>query len=80
MFLRGRATPVRDADGRNMKMTASPPSVSQLFTQCGIHNILQPYKPPRPVTGIALLGFNCYEGFVRLSYVFTPQVAVAQSV
>jgi hypothetical protein len=30
-------------------------TVSQLFRQCGILNISQPYRPPRPVTGIALL-------------------------
>jgi hypothetical protein len=32
-----------------------PPSVSRLSRQCGILNILQPYRPPWPVTGIALL-------------------------
>jgi hypothetical protein len=25
--------------------------------QCGILNILQPYRPPRPVTGVALLSY-----------------------
>jgi hypothetical protein len=34
-----------------------PPSVSRLSRQCGILNILQPYRPPWPVTGIALLFF-----------------------
>jgi hypothetical protein len=30
-------------------------TVSRLSRQCGIINISQPYRPPRPVTGIALL-------------------------
>jgi hypothetical protein len=30
-------------------------TVSRLSKQCGILNISQPYRPPRPVTGIALL-------------------------
>jgi hypothetical protein len=30
-------------------------SVSRLFRQCGILNISQHYRPPWPVTGIALL-------------------------
>jgi hypothetical protein len=36
-------------------MTTLPPSVSQLSGQCGVLNISQPYRPPQPITGIALL-------------------------
>jgi hypothetical protein len=40
---------------RCVGLTISQPSVSRLSRQCGIFNISQPYRPPRPVAGIALL-------------------------
>jgi hypothetical protein len=41
--------------GRCVRLTTLPPSVSRLFTQCGIFNISQIYRSLRPVTGIHLL-------------------------
>jgi hypothetical protein len=48
MFLGSKVRPVRKAD--NLAT-----SVSRMSRQCGILNISQPYRPPRLVTGIALL-------------------------
>jgi hypothetical protein len=41
--------------GRRGGLTPTPPSVSPLSGQCGILNISQPYRPPRPEMGIAVL-------------------------
>jgi hypothetical protein len=57
-------------------MTTLPPSMSQLFKQCAIFNILKPYRHQRPATGIALpfirevCGSHSghYEGFSILVY------------
>jgi hypothetical protein len=41
--------------GRRVRLTTLTPSVSRLPRQCGILDILQRYRPPRPTTGLALL-------------------------
>jgi hypothetical protein len=48
MFLGSRVQPVRGAD--NLTAICEP-----ISRRCGILNISQPHRPPRPVTGIALL-------------------------
>jgi hypothetical protein len=59
---------------RCVRMRNLAPSVNRLSRQCGILNILQPYRPPRSVTGIALLFFFAlleihteYRGYLKMN-------------
>jgi hypothetical protein len=44
--------------GRCVGLTTLPPSLSRLSRQCGILDISEPHRSPRPVTGIALLFYS----------------------
>jgi hypothetical protein len=48
--------------GCRVRLTTLSPSVRQLYGQCGILYISEPYRPPRSVTGIGL--FICILFFV----------------
>jgi hypothetical protein len=55
--------------GRRIGLTTLPPSVSRLSRQCGILNISQPYRPPRPVRGMAL-SYSINESVLKTSVIY----------
>jgi hypothetical protein len=50
-----RPTEIGTRDGRHLRLTTWPPSVSRLSRKCGTPDASQPCGPPRPVTGLVLL-------------------------
>jgi hypothetical protein len=67
----------------SVRLTTLLPSVSRLSRQCAILNISQPYRSPRPATGISLLYFTytfsvrfidcpflaCYNHYILQSFI-----------
>jgi hypothetical protein len=77
LYSRGWVDPVPDPlllrkSGRAGRLTTSAPSVSRLYIHCGILDNLQPYRPPRPVIGMAFQRCgHCCDLHIELSYLYT---------
>jgi hypothetical protein len=64
--------------GSRARPTTLPPSVSRFSSKCGTLNISRPYRPPRPVTGIASLFLHQLHEHIR-SFKLNTTVAKAAS-
>jgi hypothetical protein len=57
--------------GRRVGLTISPPSMSWLSRKCRSLNVSQSYRPPPPITGIALPFFTSSEQSCLMKWVVT---------
>jgi hypothetical protein len=66
--------------GQCVRLTTLPPSVSRLSRQCGILNIPQSHRSPRPVTGTALLFYSKLTSFFPIALRSKKEVSLPHPV